>query len=242
MKRPLRQALQTKQWPPCQPTPTRSPFCHSVTPAPTFSTRPAISWPGIRGSFRPGNAPPLTMTSLWQTPHASTLMRIWPESGSGSSRSTSSNALLGFETCTALIIFGMASPIPAFARDCFAMHGGRRRCAGRLLGRARFPVAQGELIGCCPLERRPPSAGGGGEHGGLPGLRPGRRHDGGHRQPLVRLAPGLTGSRARAHTGAECPEWTRCSPALLLAGIVCCFAPTGVVASFSIHPKKEIQE
>src|SRR5438445_296305 len=82
MKRPLRQALQTKQWPPCQPTPTRSPFCHSVTPAPTFSTRPAISWPGIRGSFRPGNAPPLTMTSLWQTPHASTLMRIWPESGS----------------------------------------------------------------------------------------------------------------------------------------------------------------
>ena len=33
------------------------------------------------------------------------------------------------------------------------MHGGRRRCAGRLLGRARFPVAQGELIGCCPPER-----------------------------------------------------------------------------------------
>src|SRR6267142_2392516 len=31
MKRPLRQLLQTKSWPPCQPTPTRSPFFRSVT-------------------------------------------------------------------------------------------------------------------------------------------------------------------------------------------------------------------
>ena len=31
MKSPLRQAVHTKQWPPCHPTPTRSPGFHSRT-------------------------------------------------------------------------------------------------------------------------------------------------------------------------------------------------------------------
>ena len=112
MKRPFRQALQTKQWPPCQPTPTRSPFFHPDTLAPTVSTRPAISWPGMRGNDRPGKAPAFTNESLWQTPQASTWMRICPGAGSGSSRSTSSNAPPAFDTCTALIIFfAMVAPL-----------------------------------------------------------------------------------------------------------------------------------
>jgi len=34
-------------------------------------------------------------------------MRTCPEAGSGTSRSTSSNAPPGFETCTAFIVFAM---------------------------------------------------------------------------------------------------------------------------------------
>ena len=84
MKRPRRHGLHSQQCPPCQPTPTRSPAFHAVTSAPTASTRPAISCPGMRGSVRPGNAPrTCTNASLWQTPHASTLTRTCRRPGLG---------------------------------------------------------------------------------------------------------------------------------------------------------------
>src|SRR6266481_2041471 len=103
MKSPRRQGSHVKQCPPCQPTPTRWPAFQLATSAPTVSIRPAISWPGTRGYCRPGQSPSLTMTSLWQTPHASTLMRTCPRPGSGIGRSTSSRAPPGLLTCTAFM-------------------------------------------------------------------------------------------------------------------------------------------
>src|SRR2546428_6918962 len=47
--------------------------------------------------------PSLISESLWQMPHASTLMRTCPPAGSGISRSTSSNGPFGRVTCTTRI-------------------------------------------------------------------------------------------------------------------------------------------
>ena len=52
----------------------------------------------------PGIAPVLVKTSLWQTPHASTLTRTWPGPGSGRSRSTSSRGPPALATCTTRIL------------------------------------------------------------------------------------------------------------------------------------------
>ena len=57
----------------------------------------------MRGRESPGNSPDFTIASLWQMPHASTLMRTCPGAGSGTSRSTSSNGPPAFATCTAFI-------------------------------------------------------------------------------------------------------------------------------------------
>src|SRR5678816_638871 len=62
MKLPRRQGSQTKQCPPCQPTPTRWPGFHCVTSSPTASMRPAISWPGTRGYCNPGKPDGITVT------------------------------------------------------------------------------------------------------------------------------------------------------------------------------------
>src|ERR1700741_4209108 len=45
-KSPRRHSRQVLSWPPCQPTPTRCPFFHSETPAPTASTIPGpfVAW------------------------------------------------------------------------------------------------------------------------------------------------------------------------------------------------------
>src|SRR5882724_2297947 len=117
MKSPRRQGSQVKQWPPCQPTPTRWPGFQATTSGPTVSTRPAISWPGIRGYGRPGQSPSLTSTSLWQTPQASTLMRTCARPGSGMGRSTSSNGPPGLLTCTAFMR-GMCCLLVASKREC----------------------------------------------------------------------------------------------------------------------------
>src|SRR2546422_10815661 len=69
-KSPLRHAEQVPSWPPCQPTPTGSPFVQFSTPAPTSSITPMTSCPGTRGYEMPGTRPSLTITSLWQIPQA----------------------------------------------------------------------------------------------------------------------------------------------------------------------------
>src|SRR6185295_4756688 len=56
-KSPRRQESQYPQCPPCQPTPTRCPCVHPATPAPTASIVPAISCPGTRGYWMPGQVP-----------------------------------------------------------------------------------------------------------------------------------------------------------------------------------------
>src|ERR1700751_1069958 len=103
VKSPARQAGQVLSWPPCQPTPARSPFRQAETPEPTSSMTPAISCPGMRGYCSPGHKPSLLKTSLWQTPQASTLMRTCPGPGRGISRSTNSKSPLALETCATLI-------------------------------------------------------------------------------------------------------------------------------------------
>src|ERR1700719_2036220 len=103
VKSPARHAGQVLSWPPCQPTPARSPFRQLETPEPTSSMTPATSCPGMRGYCRPGHKPSLVNTSLWQTPHASTLMRTCPGPGDGISRSTNSKSPLALETCATLI-------------------------------------------------------------------------------------------------------------------------------------------
>src|SRR5208282_773440 len=104
MKSPRRQALQVKSWPPCHPTPTRWPGFQLVTSGPTASTRPAISWPGTRGYWRPGQWPSFTSESLWQMPQASTLILTWLRPGSGMFLSTSSKFPPGLLTWTAFIL------------------------------------------------------------------------------------------------------------------------------------------
>src|SRR6516225_2909865 len=102
-KSPRRHERHVPSWPPCQPTPTRCPFFHPETPAPTSSITPATSCPGTRGYWIPGHAPSFTSESLWHTPQACTLMRTALASGLGISRSTSSKSPPGLAICAAFI-------------------------------------------------------------------------------------------------------------------------------------------
>src|ERR1700674_5862524 len=61
-KSPRRHARQVPSCPPCQPTPTRWPFCHSFTPAPSSSITPAISCPGTRGYLKTIKQPTLVVS------------------------------------------------------------------------------------------------------------------------------------------------------------------------------------
>src|SRR5215213_4079022 len=112
MKSPLRQGSQVKSQPPNQPTPTRSPACHVVTPSPTVSTTPATSWPGARGNELP--IEPITVTeSEWQTPQACTLTRTCPGPGSGMSTSTSSNFSFAAGTRAIFMVATSARLLPS---------------------------------------------------------------------------------------------------------------------------------
>src|SRR5215467_10955555 len=110
-KSPRRHWAQTKQCPPCQPTPTRCPGLQGLTLSPTASMWPAISCPGTRGYSSPGQRPSLTNTSLWQMPHASTFTRTCPARGSGITRSTTSHSLRGLLICVACICVVIHAPM-----------------------------------------------------------------------------------------------------------------------------------
>src|SRR2546423_12755303 len=110
-KSPRRHWSQTKQWPPCQPTPTRCPGLQARTLSPTASMCPAISCPGTRGYSSPGQRPSLTNTSLWQMPHASTFTRTCPARGSGITRSINSHSPLGLLICAACICVIIHAPM-----------------------------------------------------------------------------------------------------------------------------------
>src|SRR5258708_13959206 len=71
---PPPQDSHTKQCPPGQPVPTRSPFFHSVTPPPISSITPATSCPGTRGKVTTPNTPTYATAPLRQTPPASTFI------------------------------------------------------------------------------------------------------------------------------------------------------------------------
>src|ERR1035438_1262172 len=128
MKSPRRQGSQTKQWPPCHPTPTRWPGFQLVTSVPMASMRPAISCPGTRGYWMPGQRPSFTNASLWQMPQASTLILTWARPGSGIFLSTSSRLPPGLATWTAFIV-GIGSSTAS------------RESRGFVEGRARTPIA-----------------------------------------------------------------------------------------------------
>src|SRR5262245_47322145 len=64
----------------------------------------------------PGNKPSFVTTSLWQTPHACTLMRTSPASGSGIWRSTISRFAPGLGICATFI--GAASALGATLAMC----------------------------------------------------------------------------------------------------------------------------
>src|SRR5436190_6604637 len=70
-----------------QPTAARSPTLKPVTEAPTFVTRPAISWPGTHGYTVPGHSLRAACRSEWQMPQKR--MSIWTSRGPGSRRSRS---------------------------------------------------------------------------------------------------------------------------------------------------------
>jgi len=110
-KSPRRHGTQTKQWPPCQPTPMRCPGLQARTLSPTASMWPAISCPGTCGYSSPGQRPSLTNTSLWQMPHASTFTRTCPARGSGITRSTNSHSPLGLLICAACMVVVIQAPL-----------------------------------------------------------------------------------------------------------------------------------
>src|ERR1700674_765480 len=73
-KSPRRHARQVPSCPPCQPTPTRWPFCHSFTPEPSSSITPATSCPGTRGyvkTFLRHHIAVTDTTGLHLNPHLS---------------------------------------------------------------------------------------------------------------------------------------------------------------------------
>src|SRR5215831_12603614 len=102
-KSPRRHWRQVLSWPPCQPTPTRCPSFHLVTPAPSSSITPATSCPGTRGYWIPGHPPSFVSTSLWHTPQACTLILTCPAPGLGIFRSTISKSPPGLEICATFI-------------------------------------------------------------------------------------------------------------------------------------------
>src|SRR6185312_852716 len=79
------------------------PIGGAVTPAPSASTMPTISWPGTSGSFGFGNSPSTTCKSVRQTPHASMRTRTWPGPGTRSGRSSSTSGVLGPRSTMAFI-------------------------------------------------------------------------------------------------------------------------------------------
>src|ERR1700689_4479473 len=85
---PRRQASQVPSSPPKNPTPTRWPVFHVVTPGPTSSIRPITSWPGTRGKERLGNCASTVAASEWHTPQASTRIRTCPAPGEATFLST----------------------------------------------------------------------------------------------------------------------------------------------------------
>jgi hypothetical protein len=66
--RPSLQFSQVRQESTMQPTPARSPSLNFLTCAPTFTTRPTISWPGTHGYVVPCHSLRAMWTSVWQTP------------------------------------------------------------------------------------------------------------------------------------------------------------------------------
>jgi len=112
-----------------QPTPTRSPFCHSVTLAPTFSTPAGDLVTGNARQRKPWIGAELHQRIAVTDPQASTWMRICPDAGSGNSRLDQLECATGLRHLTALIIFGMvAPPASPSARRSVVMHGARCRC------------------------------------------------------------------------------------------------------------------
>lgn len=87
--------------PPWYAPPTRSPPLNRTQPSPTWTTSPTISCPGTRGKTSP-KAPSPTTESVWQTPHASTLMRISPLPGLGMGRSFRTRGEPAFSKTAAL--------------------------------------------------------------------------------------------------------------------------------------------
>src|SRR5215467_10574944 len=70
--------------------PTRSPSRKPVTPSPSRSIVPTISWPGTRGTSIFGSSLSTTWRSVRHTPHARTRTSTWPVPTSGTSRSMTS--------------------------------------------------------------------------------------------------------------------------------------------------------
>src|SRR5215831_8306802 len=70
--------------------PTRSPSRNPLTPSPSRSIVPTISWPGTRGTSIFGSSLSTTWRSVRHTPHARTCTSTWPAPTPGTSRSTAS--------------------------------------------------------------------------------------------------------------------------------------------------------
>ena len=76
-------------------TTTLSPIRMLDTPAPSFATTPATSWPRVTGfsSIQASPCPLMMWRSVWQSPAASTAMRTCSGPGSGIERSLGSRPL-----------------------------------------------------------------------------------------------------------------------------------------------------
>src|SRR4030095_11921691 len=80
-------------------------------PMPTAATWPTPSWPGMNGGLGlTGQSPSAACKSVWQTPLAAILTRIWPACGLGTGTSSMTRGCLNFRTTAAFMVLVMQPP------------------------------------------------------------------------------------------------------------------------------------
>src|SRR6478735_6229245 len=91
--------------------PTRSPSLTWPTPAPTATTLPTPSWPGMNGGCGfTGQSPSAACRSVWHTPQAAICTSTSPGPGRGTGTSSITSGWPNARTTAAFMVLSIATP------------------------------------------------------------------------------------------------------------------------------------